>query len=60
VSTVQEHPRAIGVASWTLLADGWHAVRGRGGDGADGDLELTAVTAADLPTELAPLLAEVA
>jgi len=61
VSVVDEQPRAVGVASWTLLADGWHAVRARHGAGAHDDgLEIAAVTPTDLPTELAPLLAEVA
>ncbi|WGL52741.1 hypothetical protein P5P86_02695 [Nocardioides sp. BP30] len=59
-------PRAIGVAAWTLLADGWHALRPHRaagpGDTAAGDdlLEILRVEPADLATELAPLLAEVA
>lgn len=48
----------IGVVSWTLLADGWRAVRTRR-DPAGDQVELVRVTAADLAVELAPVLAEV-
>lgn len=51
-------PRPVGVAAWTLLADGWHALRPQ--RAADDLLEITLVEPADLAAELAPLLAEVA
>jgi len=63
VSAVSDEPRAIGVAAWTLLADGWHALRPHraGASGPDDDqLEIVRVEASDLAAELAPLLAEVA
>jgi hypothetical protein len=47
----------IGVVSWTLLNDGWHAIRPR--FGAEPRVEIRSVSAADLGTELAPVLAEV-
>lgn len=62
-------PRAIGIAAWTLLADGWHALRPHrasepadptNAGGGDDLLEIVRVEAADLAAELAPLLAEVA
>jgi hypothetical protein len=46
----------VGVLSWTLLADGWHALRPR--DGA-ARVEVRRVEPADLAAELAPVLAEV-
>lgn len=48
----------IGVVSWTLLADGWHALRPQD---ADGDLrvDVLRVAAADLGAELAPVLTAV-
>lgn len=46
----------VGVVSWTLLADGWHALRPR--DGA-ARVEIRRVEPADLAAELAPVLAEV-
>ena len=48
----------VGVVSWTLLADGWHALRARQVDGALA-VELSRVEPADLAAELAPVLAEV-
>lgn len=49
----------VGVVSWTLLADGWHALRTR--HAADGDrVEVRRVDASDLAADLAPVLAEVA
>jgi hypothetical protein len=51
-------PTVVGVVSWTLLADGWHALRPRETDGRQ-RVQVAAVQAADLPTELAPVLAEV-
>jgi len=50
---------AVGVVSWTLLADGWHALRPRS-RGAEQVVEVSAVEPSDLATELAPVLAEVA
>lgn len=51
-------PTVVGVVSWTLLADGWHALRPR----QVGDVHrvvVRAVEPSDLPPELAPVLAEV-
>ena len=51
-------PTVIGVVAWTLLADGWHALRPR----QVGDVHrvvVSAVQPADLAIELAPVLAEV-
>lgn len=59
VTTVGD-ARPIGVASWTLLADGWHAVRPRRGGSGDAEIEIALVEPDALATELAPLLAEVA
>lgn len=70
-----DRPRPVGVAAWTLLADGWHALRPRRTDGTDGPdstdgagaaptaedlLGIVLVEHTDLAAELAPLLAEVA
>jgi hypothetical protein len=60
VTTVDADPRPIGVASWTLLADGWHAVRPRRAASGDAEIEIALVEPAALAAELAPLLAEVA
>jgi hypothetical protein len=46
----------VGVLSWTLLADGWHAIRPRD-DAAR--VEVRRVEPGDLAAELAPVLAEV-
>ena len=48
----------VGVVSWTLLADGWHALRPREVEGRP-RIQIAAVTPIDLATELAPVLAEV-
>ena len=49
----------IGVLAWTLVADGWRAMRTRA-DGTDGlRLEVARVIPEDLAGELAPVLAEV-
>ncbi|MEZ5096374.1 MAG: hypothetical protein R2731_09790 [Nocardioides sp.] len=48
---------AVGVVSWTLLADGWHAVSPVPGEAAD-LIEVRRVEPADLATLLAPALAE--
>ena len=53
-----EETAVIGVVSWTLLADGWHALRPREVDGRP-RIQVAAVSPADLATELAPVLAEV-
>ncbi len=50
----------VGVVSWVLLADGWHALRPR--HGAEDDVqrvEVRRVEPVDLAAELAPVLAEV-
>lgn len=58
VSDAQAAPAAVGVVSWTLLADGWHALRPhRGPDGLR--VEVTRVEPDALAVVLAPLLAEV-
>lgn len=54
----------VGVVSWTLVADGWRALRGQRDVAADGTpgqlrLELQRVIPEDLGAELAPVLAEV-
>lgn len=54
----------VGVVSWTLVADGWRALRGHREVSADGTpgplrLELQRVIPEDLGAELAPVLAEV-
>lgn len=48
----------VGVVSWTLLADGWHALRPRTSDGQQ-RVVIDAVRPSDLPIELAPVLAQV-
>lgn len=53
-----EETTVVGVVSWTLLADGWHALRPREVEGHH-RIHVAAVRPADLPTELAPVLAEV-
>jgi hypothetical protein len=49
----------VGVVSWTLLADGWHALRPREVDGWQ-RVQVAAISPTDLAAELAPVLAEVA
>lgn len=53
-----EETAVVGVVSWTLLADGWHALRPREVDGRP-RIQVAAVMPDDLATELAPVLAEV-
>lgn len=53
-----DETRVIGVVSWTLLADGWHALRPREVDGKP-RIQVAAVAPDDLATELATVLAEV-
>lgn len=48
----------VGVVSWVLLADGWRALRPHH-RGDEPRVEVRPVEPADLPTELAPVLAEV-
>ncbi|WP_151083741.1 hypothetical protein [Nocardioides cynanchi] len=48
----------VGVVSWVLLADGWHALRPRR-DGDEHRVEVRRVEAADLAGDLAFVLAEV-
>ncbi|MDX6373031.1 MAG: hypothetical protein QOD98_2019 [Nocardioidaceae bacterium] len=53
-----EQPSTIGVVAWTLLADGWRALRAHHDE--DGlRLEVARVIPEDLAAELAPVLAEV-
>lgn len=48
----------VGVVSWTLLADGWHALRPRESEG-ELRVDVHGVSADDLGAELAPVLAAV-
>ena len=48
---------SVGVVSWVLLNDGWHSLTPRHDDGARVSVAL--VEPDDLPTELAPVLAQV-
>ena len=48
----------IGVVSWALLADGWHALRPQPSDG-DLRVDVRRVAATDLGADLAPVLAAV-
>ena len=48
----------VGVVSWTLLADGWRALRPREVGGRQ-RVQVVAVSPGDLGAELAPVLAEV-
>ena len=48
---------SVGVVSWVLLKDGWHSLTPRHDDGAR--VALARVDPDDLPTELAPVLAQV-
>lgn len=49
----------VGVVSWTLLADGWHAVRPQQAEDGDLRVDVRRVDAGDLGSELAPVLAAV-
>lgn len=53
-----ESTTVVGVVSWTLLADGWHALRPHQVEG-DLRVHVRRVEAADLGVELAPVLAAV-
>jgi hypothetical protein len=53
-------PSVVGVVSWLLLADGWHALETHtGGDTAVPLVRLRAVGPSDLAGALAPVIAEV-
>jgi len=54
-------PTAVGVVAWTLVADGWRALRAHHDDAHPGELRLEVARAIpeDLAAELAPVLAEV-
>jgi hypothetical protein len=59
VADVREpETHVVGVVSWSLLADGWRALRPREVEGLQ-RVQVEAVTPADLGAELAPVLAEV-
>lgn len=49
-------PLTVGVLSWTLLRDGWHAVHA----GPEGAVDVRRVEPGELAAQLAPVLAEVA
>ncbi len=53
-----EATRVVGVVSWTLLADGWHALRPRQSGGGL-VVDVHRVEPADLGADLAPVLAAV-
>lgn len=53
-----ETTTVVGVLSWVLLADGWHALRPHRADGSP-RVEVRRVEPADLGHDLAPVLAEV-
>jgi hypothetical protein len=52
-------PRTVGVLSWLLLSDGWHALETRTGAGNAPLVRIRAVDASDLAPAVAPLIAEV-
>jgi hypothetical protein len=53
-------PAVVGVVSWLLLADGWHALETRTDVGSEVPLvRLRAVEASELASALAPVVAEV-
>ena len=55
----QQSVGMVGVLSWLLLADGWHALETHQGEGEAPLVRVRAVDASDLATALAPLMAEV-
>jgi hypothetical protein len=55
----QGAPEVVGVVSWLLLADGWHALETRDVDGDDHRVRVRAVAPDDLAGALAPVVAEV-
>jgi hypothetical protein len=54
-----ESVSVVGVLSWLLLSDGWHALETHEGDGDAPLVRIRAVDASDLSRALAPLIAEV-
>ncbi len=52
-------PTVVGVLSWLLLSDGWHALETRTGPGDAPLVRVRAVDASDVALTLAPLMAEV-
>jgi hypothetical protein len=52
-------PTVVGVLSWLLLSDGWHALETHTGDGDAPLVRVRAVDASDVALALAPLMAEV-
>jgi hypothetical protein len=53
-------PSVVGVVSWLLLSDGWHALETQSGGGSDTPLvRVRAVEASELGGALAPVIAEV-
>ena len=53
-------PTVVGVVSWLLLSDGWHALETHAGTGSDAPLvRLRAVEASELGGALAPVIAQV-
>jgi hypothetical protein len=52
-------PTTVGVVAWTLVADGWRALRAHH-DGDELRLEVSRAIPEDLAADLAPVLAEVA
>ncbi len=52
-------PTVVGVVSWLLLSDGWHALETRTDPGDSPLVRVRAVGAGDLATALAPVMAEV-
>jgi hypothetical protein len=55
-------PRTVGVVAWTLVADGWRALRAHHDDAHPDELllQVARVIPEDLAADLAPVLAEVA
>ena len=52
-------PTVVGVLSWLLLSDGWHALETHTGAGDAPLVRVRAVDASDVALALAPLMAEV-
>ena len=53
-------PGVVGVVSWLLLSDGWHALETQSGVGSDTPVvRVRAVEASELAGALAPVIAEV-
>lgn len=58
VAQVSDTTAVVGVVSWVMLADGWHALRPREVDGVL-RVDVNRVEPSDFAAELAPVLAEV-